>query len=404
MIWLWIGFLLFVTAMLALDLGVFHRKAHVVSTKEALGWSAVWITLSLVFTVFVYILYTQNAFGVAEHDKDLAALYPSLYPSTPWQAAIMYLNGYITEWSLSVDNIFVIAVIFAYFRIPAQYQHRVLFWGIIGAVVLRGFFILLGAGLIRQFHWTIYIFGAILLFTAIRLLFLGGEHDPSKSRIVRFIYRRFPVTDRMHGMRFVVDRSEIASDEHVDETWDAPKARGLEGGASSGIESGSGSASLKKAGRVLTPLGLALLVVEATDVIFAFDSIPAIFGITGDPFLVFTSNIFAILGLRSMYFALAGIIRKFHHLQTALALVLGFIAIKMLLSDVIKDYKDLHEIMPGITFLVIIFCIAGGIIASLLLPTTPAEEKELELIERATRASREEQEAEEDSRRGKGPA
>jgi tellurite resistance protein TerC len=387
MIWLWIGFLLFVTVMLALDLGVFHRKAHVISTKEALSWSAVWISMSLVFTFVVYVLYRENAFGVAQHDLDLAARYPSLYPSTPWQAAIMYLNGYLTEWSLSVDNIFVIAVIFAYFRIPAQYQHRVLFWGIIGAVVLRGVFILLGAGLIRQFHWTIYIFGAILLFTAIRLMFAGGEHDPSKSRIVRFIYRHFPVTDRLHGMRFVVDRSEIAADEHVDETWDAP-----DGSESASVvaDTNRRGQAIEKTGRVLTPLGLALLVVEATDVIFAFDSIPAIFGITGDPFLVFTSNIFAILGLRSMYFALAGIIRKFHHLQTALALVLGFIALKMLLSDVIKDYKDLHEIMPGITFAVIILCIAGGIVASLLLPPSASEEKELELIEHMTRPEGEE--------------
>ena len=386
MIWLWIGFLLFVTAMLALDLGVFHRKAHVISTKEALSWSAVWISMSVVFTFVVYLLYKQNAFGVADHDLELAAKYPALYPSTPWQAAIMYLNGYLTEWSLSVDNIFVIAVIFAYFRIPAQYQHRVLFWGIIGAVVLRGVFILLGAGLIRQFHWTIYIFGAILLFTAIRLMFAGGEHDPGKSRIVRFIYRHFPVTDRLHGMRFVVDRSEIAADEHVDETWDSPDGSGS---AAVAAGKGGGGQALKKTGRVLTPLGLALLVVEATDVIFAFDSIPAIFGITGDPFLVFTSNIFAILGLRSMYFALAGIIRKFHHLQTALALVLAFIALKMLASDFIKDYKDLHEIMPGITFAVIVLCIAGGIVASLLLPPTAKEEKELELIERSTRTEEE---------------
>jgi tellurite resistance protein TerC len=375
MIWLWIGFLLFVTVMLALDLGVFHRKAHVVSTKEALGWSTVWITLSLAFTVVVWLLYRYNAFDIAVHDADMAARNPGLYPTTPAKAAIMYLNGYLTEWTLSVDNIFVIAVIFAYFKIPAQYQHRVLFWGIIGAVVLRGIFILLGAGLIQRFQWTIYIFGLILLVTAIRLLFSGGPHDPSQSRIVRFIYRHFPVTDRLHGQKFIVSRSEIAPGEHVDETWDQPQADGTRPPAPPATESAApGDSALKKTGRVLTPLGLALLVVEATDVIFAFDSIPAIFGITGDPFLVFTSNIFAILGLRAMYFALAGIIRKFHHLQTALALVLGFIAIKMLSTDLIKNVHGLHDWMPYITFGVIVLCIGGGMLASLLFPAAAEEE------------------------------
>ena len=388
MLWLWTGFLLFVTIMLALDLGVFHRKAHVVSTREALGWSSVWIGLSLTFTAVVWALYKWNVFDIAVHDAAMVARNPGLYPSTPGKAAMMYLNGYLTEWSLSVDNIFVIAVIFAYFRIPAQYQHRVLFWGIIGAVVLRGVFILLGAGLIARFHWTIYIFGAILLVTAIRLLFAGGEHDPGNSRIVRFIHRHFPVTDRIHGQKFIVDRSEIQPGEKVDEVWDETQANGDGPSGSVAAAAGAGPASVdyrgaaKATGRVLTPLGLALIVVETTDVIFAFDSIPAIFGITGDPFLVFTSNIFAILGLRAMYFALAGIIRKFHHLQTALALVLGFIALKMLLTDVVHEYERLQELMPFITFGVIVFCIVGGIIASLLLPLSPKEEKELELIEK----------------------
>lgn len=383
MIWLWLGFLLFVTVMLALDLGVFHRKAHVVSTREALGWTAVWVSLSLAFTLVVWGLYHWNIFEIHTKDAALAARNPGLYPATPGKAAFMYLNGYLTEWSLSVDNIFVIAVIFAYFRIPSQYQHRVLFWGIIGAVVLRGVFIVLGAGLIARFHWTIYIFGLILLFTAIRLLFSGGEHDPSKSRVVRFVYRHFPVTDRLHGQKFFVRRSEIALGEHVDETWAVPQANGTQSGGNSPGAAPPEGALRKATGRVLTPLGLALLVVEATDVLFAFDSIPAIFGITGAPFLVFTSNIFAVLGLRAMYFALAGIIRKFHHLQSALALILGFIAVKMLLTDVIHDYKKLHEIMPYITFGVIVLCIAGGIVMSLLLPASPEHAKELELIERA---------------------
>ena len=376
MIWLWIGFLLFVTLMLALDLGVFHRKAHVVSTKEALGWSTIWISLSLAFTGLVWVFYQYDVFEIASHDRQLAATNPGMYPTSPGKAAIMYLNGYLTEWTLSVDNIFVIAVIFGYFRIPAQYQHRVLFWGIIGAVVLRGVFIVLGAGLIQRFHWTIYIFGLILLVTAIRLLFSGGAHDPSQSRIVRFIYRHFPVTDRLHGQKFLVARSEIAPGEHVDETWEQPDpSKGTPGDAAPDRSGPSALDQAKKTGRVLTPLGLALLVVEATDVIFAFDSIPAIFGITASTFLVFTSNIFAILGLRAMYFALAGIIRKFHHLQTALALVLGFIAVKMLGTDLIHNVHGLHDWMPYITFGVIVLSISGGIVASLLLPAKESPEE-----------------------------
>lgn len=369
MLWLWIAFVAFVVAMLALDLGVIHRKAHVVSLKESLGWSAVWIGISLAFAPVVYLLHGSHLAGFGTYDPDLVARNPSLYPDSALEAMTMYLAGYVTEKSLSVDNIFVIAIIFAYFRIPALYQHRVLFWGILGAIVLRGIFIGLGTALIASFHWIIYVFGVILLVTSIKLLFAGEEMDPSRSRIVRFIYRYFPVTDTLHGERFLIRREELAPSERVDEAWDE---------AAEGGKPAQPARMADKSALVLTPLGLVLLVVEGTDVIFAVDSIPAIFGITADPFLVFTSNIFAILGLRALYFALAGVIRKFHHLQTALALILGYISIKMLASGLIHKVEWLHEAMPYVTLAVVILGIAGGIVASLIFPGGEPEPEQTE--------------------------
>jgi TerC family integral membrane protein len=216
MIWLWVGFLTFVVAMLALDLGVIHRKAHVVSLKESLGWSAVWIGMALAFSPVVYLLYSSHLAGFGNYNPALVSQSPSLYPDSPLEAMTMYLAGYVTEKSLSVDNIFVIALIFAYFRIPGMYQHRVLFWGILGAIVLRGIFIGVGAALIANFHWVIYIFGVILLITAIKLLF-SGEPEPGESWLTRFIYRRFPVTDRIHGQQFIIPRSELMAGEEVEE-------------------------------------------------------------------------------------------------------------------------------------------------------------------------------------------
>ncbi len=364
MVWLWAGFLLFVVAMLALDLGVFHRKAHVVSVKEALIWSAIWVGLSLAFSGVVYFVYNSHWDGVG--------LYPDgkpgpdyLYPDTGWEAVVSYISGYLTEKSLSIDNVFVIALVFSTFRIPDQYQHRVLFWGILGAVVLRGVFILIGAELIERFVWIIYVFGIFLIFTAIRLLFAGSEHDPNKSMIVRLSYRFLPVTDTLHGQRFVIRREELAAGEslHEDPEADPPKPVDL------GAPKPSTTSAAKTAGWVLTPLGLTLIVVEFTDLIFAVDSIPAIFGITADTFLVFTSNIFAILGLRALYFALAGVIREFRFLQPALAFVLGYIGVKMLVGHSLHDAAPaLAAALPWITLGVITLAVSVGIGLSLLFP------------------------------------
>ena len=390
MTWLWLGFVLFVVVMLALDLGVFHRKAHAVSVKEALIWSCVWVGLSLLFTPVVYVLFSGHIEGFGDYPAHLVARAPELYPSSPHEAALMYLTGYITEWSLSVDNIFVIALIFTYFKIPDRYQHRVLFWGILGAVVMRGIFIFVGTAAIERFHWVIYLFGAFLVFTAVKLLSTHDDPDPSKNWAVRLAYKLFPITDRLHGQKFFVTKGEIEAGEL--EAQVSPAGEGATGGVNAEVPPTEGrtgelpadaagtaeavatdapppaGASLAaKSAYYLTPLGLALLVVEATDLLFAVDSIPAILGITADRYIVFTSNIFAVLGLRAMYFALAGIINKFRYLQTALALILGFIGVKMLLSELIKKSDWLHGAMPYLTLGFIALALTGGVVASLVL-------------------------------------
>ncbi|MCC6409429.1 MAG: TerC family protein [Planctomycetes bacterium] len=270
---LWGGFLVFVLAMLALDLGVFHRKAHSVSLKEAAIWSAVWISLAAVFAAGVHVWYGP-------------------------ERALEFTTGYVIEKALSVDNIFVFVVIFSYFAIPNALQHRVLFWGILGALVMRAIFIVVGGAFLAKFHWAIYVFGAILVLTGIKLLLQRNAHyDPASNPVVKLFKRFFPVSDGFDGQRFFTRQG---------------------------------------AKLVATPLFLALLVVEATDVVFAVDSIPAIFAITQDPFIVFTSNIFAILGLRSLYFLLAGVIDKFRYLKLGLAFVLVFVGGKMLAADFYK--------------------------------------------------------------------
>jgi tellurite resistance protein TerC len=300
---LWIGFTVFVLAMLALDLGVFHRKAHAVTLKEAASWSAVWVGLAVVFNVGVW-----NWFGS--------------------QKALEFTTGYLLEKSLAVDNIFVFLVVFSAFAVPAAYQHRVLFWGILGALVMRAAFIFAGAALLARFHWVMYVFGAILLLTAVKLLRSHGEEsDPTESWVTR-TYRRFvPSTDGYRGDRFFV----------------------------------------KEAGKWLaTPLFLVLIIIEVTDLVFAVDSIPAIFAVTSDPFIVFTSNIFAILGLRSMYFLLAGVMEKFHLLKIGLAVVLAFVGVKMLLIDVYK--------IPILASLAVIVAVIGGSIGlSFLFPQRAKE-------------------------------
>jgi tellurite resistance protein TerC len=299
---LWGGFIAFVLAMLAIDLGVFHRNAHEVSLKEAGIWSAIWVAMAIVFNVGVY-----HWFGP--------------------DRALEFTTGYLIEKALAVDNIFVFVVIFATFAVPAIYQHRVLFWGVLGALVMRAAFIFAGGAFLQQFHWAIYVFGALLAVTGVKLLLQRNEElHPEKNPLVRWFQKVVPMTPGFHGDRFFV----------------------LENGRRYG-----------------TPLLLALVAVEVTDLIFAVDSIPAIFAITSDPFIVFTSNIFAILGLRSMYFLLAGVITKFVYLKVGLSLVLIFVGAKMLLMDVYK--------VPIVASLVVIATILGlSIVASLLRPPTAA--------------------------------
>ncbi|HNQ82266.1 MAG TPA: TerC family protein [Bacteroidales bacterium] len=272
-IWFWIGFNAFVVLMLALDLGVFHRKAHEVGFKEAMTWSGIWISLALMFNLGIYYY-----FGKVK--------------------AVEFLTGYIIEKSLSVDNIFVFVLIFSSFAVPAKYQHRVLFWGIIGALIMRAVFIFAGVALINKFHWIIYVFGVFLLYTGIKIAInKGTKINVENNRLLNLFRRYFPVTKEYHGSKFIT-RIE-------GKTW-------------------------------ATPLMMVLILVETTDLIFAVDSIPAILAITNDPFIVYTSNVFAILGLRSLYFALAGILKYFHYLHYGLAAILVFVGIKMLITDFYK--------------------------------------------------------------------
>ena len=282
----WIVFLVAVFVFLALDLGVFNKTPHIISTKEASKWTAIWVSLSFVFSGVIYWLYTTNY--IANPD--------GLKPAT---AMIKYITGYLIELSLSVDNIFVIAIIFASFKIPQKYQHRVLFWGILGAIVFRGLMIYFGVLLINKFSWTTYLFGAFLLFTAIKMLFTGDEPDfePKDSFVYKTLGKIIPITTHTDKEHFFI----------------------------------------KKEGKnYATPLFVALIVIEVMDVIFALDSVPAILAITSDPFLVFSSNIFAILGLRSMYFFLANMLEKFSYLEYSLIAILSFVGLKMLLHDFIE--------------------------------------------------------------------
>jgi tellurite resistance protein TerC len=297
--WPWIGFNVFVLIMLALDLGVFNRKSHVISVKESISWTLVWIALALIFNLGI-----GHFMG---NDK-----------------ALEFLTGYVIEKSLSVDNIFVIALLFSYFSVPPRYQHKVLFWGILGALVMRATMIAVGAKLIAEFAWIIYVFGAFLILTGIKMI-AKQETDihPEQTFVVRLFRRFIPVTRDYHDGHFFVRHQGAL---------------------------------------MATPLFIALLVVEFTDLIFAVDSIPAIFAVTRDPFIVYTSNVFAILGLRSLYFALAGVLDKFHYLKFGLGLVLTFVGVKMLLGH--TPWRiDTH-----ISLAVIVLILTGSVIASLVWP------------------------------------
>ena len=302
---LWGGFTLFVIAMLALDLGIFHRRAHAVGSREALGWSVFWISLAVLFNAAVW-----RWFGPAR--------------------GMEFLTGYLIEKALSVDNIFVFLVIFSYFSVPAEYQHRVLFWGILGAIVSRVIFILAGAALLHTFHWVIYPLGGLLVYTGFKLLrALDYDVHPERNPALALVRRILPVTPDYQGQRFLV---------RID-------------------------------GRLFaTPLLLVLVVIEATDIVFAIDSIPAIFAVTDDPFIVYTSNIFAILGLRALFFLLADVMQRFHYLKVGLGLVLVFVGGKMVASD-------LYKIPTGISLGVVALLLAGSIVASLLLPSPAAADK-----------------------------
>jgi tellurite resistance protein TerC len=357
MIWIWIGFIVLILALLALDLGLLNRKPHVIGVKEALGWSAFWISLGLLFTVFVYFAYENHWMGLGLPDgAGAVADVMAVSPDNPQgvnhggSAALKYVTGYLIEKSLSVDNIFVIAMIFAFLAVPPMYQHRVLFWGILGALIMRGAMIAVGAQLIAKFAWIVYVFGGFLILTALKMLFLSTEHsDPGKNVVARLAKRLMPVTDRFHGQHFFVRAGSNASHEAA-----TPGAIVVDDAAVDRAPAGTW---------MITPLLLALLVVEFTDLIFAVDSIPAIFAITTDPFLVFTSNVFAILGLRSLYFALAGMIDKFRYLKVALAFVLMLVGVKMMthvwLKSVLGEYFNLYLLGA------VVLILAGGVITSM---------------------------------------
>ena len=287
MIWIWGGFLLFVFTLLALDLGVFNKKAHAPSMKEALGFTTGVVVLALMFTVFVWVAYHNQWMGLGIHVDAVDGRV-----NDGRLAAVKFLTGYVIELSLSMDNVFVIALLFGHLRIPLVLQHRVLFWGILGALVMRGAMIGVGAALVARYHWVLYLFGAFLVYTGVRMLLTKDEDDaPGESWVMGQLRRHFPITDEFHGSSFLVNLN----------------------------------------GRTfLTPLMVALVLVETTDLIFAVDSIPAIFAITADPFLVFTSNVFAILCLRSLYFGLAGLIEKFRYLKVSLSVILALVGVKML--------------------------------------------------------------------------
>jgi tellurite resistance protein TerC len=353
---IWIGFIFLILLLIALDLGVLHRKAHVVSIKEAFLMSGLWIALGLAFSVFVY-------FGYENHWMNLGNSIDSADGTinNGQSALLKYLTGYFVEKSLSVDNIFVISMIFSFFAVPAIYQHRVLFWGILGALIMRAVMIALGTALIAEFHWILYIFGGFLILTAFKMFFLKTEKtDLNKNFAVRLTRKFFPVTSNYHGEHFLVRAGSEQSREA--ETPGAP------------VKDDESVSRMKSGTMMITPLTLALVMVEATDLIFAVDSIPAIFAITADPFLVFTSNVFAILGLRSLYFALAGMIKKFEYLKPALALILLLVGIKMLTAEWLKnifgEYFNLYLLAA------VLLILAGGILASLLLNKTRTIQKD----------------------------
>ncbi|MDX2130651.1 MAG: TerC family protein [Planctomycetota bacterium] len=369
--WAYAIFLLLICAFLALDLGVFHREAHVVSMKEAVTWSVIWLTCGVLFAGVVYLAYENHWLGLG--------LSTPMYNPNPGvgeeviirgevlgsTAAKHYLTGYVVEKSLAMDNIFVIAMIFSYFAIPARYQHRVLFWGILGALVMRGIMIFLGAELVLRYTWILIIFGAFLLLTSAKMALVHGESDPSRNPVVRLARRLYPTVTFYDGQRFFTRRT-------VPPTYTTDPATGKM------VMDPPPPGTLRTAGKAATPLFLALIMVEVTDLIFAVDSIPAIFAITPDPFIVFTSNILAILGLRALYFCLAALISRFRFLKPALILILAFVGVKLLLLSV-PPYLPVLGLEAGrpvkieaeVSLIAVLATLAGAVVLSILFPSTP---------------------------------
>jgi tellurite resistance protein TerC len=314
----WILFLVLIVVFLALDLGVFNKEDHVIKSKEAGIWTAVWVTVALSFSGVIYWLFSQ---GLVDNPTGL----------TPNNAVLKYITGYLIELSLSIDNVFVIAVTFTSFKIPPIYQHRVLFWGILGAIVFRALMILFGVALITRFDWIIYVFGVFLLYTAFKMLKDDNQDfDPKKSFVFRQIKKIYPITSQFNGHAFFMKRMGL---------------------------------------NAATPLFVALVVIELTDILFALDSIPAILAITADPFIVFTSNIFAILGLRSMYFLISRMLQKFRFINYSLVVILAYVGLKMLFSHHV-------EIPEWLSLTVIAVSLIGGVLASILIKETAISAQE----------------------------
>lgn len=373
--WAYVAFIGLVVLFLALDLGVFHREAHEVSMKEAATWSVIWLTCGIAFSAFVYKAYDANWLGLGldtprYNTHELAGQVPEqpiIISGTVegFEAAKQYLVGYVVEKSLAMDNIFIIALIFSFFAVPAKYQHRVLFWGIIGALIMRGGMIGIGAGLILKYQWILIIFGGFLVLTALKMALIKGNDDPSQNIAVRVCKKLLPTVDFYDGQRFFTKRT-------VKPTYSKDPATGKE----AMDPPPSGTLSAKWA---ITPLFLALILVEVTDLVFAVDSIPAIFAITPDPFIVFTSNIFAILGLRALYFCLAALISKFRFLKPALILILAFVGVKLLLLSV-PPYLDVIGMAPQKsikidTTLSLVIVLATLALATVLSVAMPAKAK-----------------------------
>lgn len=370
-VWAYVAFIGLVVLFLALDLGVFHREAHEVSMKEAATWSVIWLTCGIAFSAVVYKAYDSHWLGLGldtprYNTHELAGQVPEQPIIVSGEvggadAAKQYLVGYVVEKSLAMDNIFVIALIFSFFAVPAKYQHRVLFWGIIGALLMRGGMIGLGAGLILKYQWILIVFGFFLILTALKMALIKGNDDPSQNIAVRLCKRFLPTVDFYDGQRFFTRRTVKPT-----YSWDPVSGREVMDPPEPSTLSSFWS---------ITPLFLALVLVEITDLVFAVDSIPAIFAITPDPFIVFTSNIFAILGLRALYFCLAALIAKFRYLKPALILILAFVGVKLLLLSA-PPYLGVIGLEPmksvkldtSLSLVIVLGALIGAVVLSVLFP------------------------------------